>query len=139
MPMMAMLFFVTLIGITDAPDNTNKAAIELEQKWKKGEIKDAVEAIIYLEKAKHPLVSTSPFREHKVTLIVVGLILILLSAFILVLKYYPIFNFCWGDYLNQFEKIEGQRKIIIWVIIFGLIISVVGGIIANAIGGIKIF
>jgi uncharacterized membrane protein YozB (DUF420 family) len=58
---------------------------------------------------------------------------IILSIFLIIYLYklYPVYNFCWGDYLDVFNKKENARKTFNTVIIIGLIISIIGGLIAN--------
>lgn len=49
----------------------------------------------------------------------------------LVDKYYPVYNFCWGDYIEYFEQTERGRSFILGAVVLGLILSILGGIIAN--------
>lgn len=135
--MLPLMLILSSMPIFLTDTHTNNTANELEIKWKKGEIKDPVEAMIFIEKSKLPTGQLA--EEYKPILIIGCFIFIILLGFFFIRKYYPIFNFCWGDYLGVYEKIESQRKTLIWVIIIGLIVSVAGSIIANAIGGIKIF
>jgi hypothetical protein len=45
--------------------------------------------------------------------------------------YYPTYNFSWGDYVDVFRKKESIRKFVIVVIFIGVIVSFVGGVLAN--------
>jgi hypothetical protein len=50
------------------------------------------------------------------------------------LNYYPAYNFCWGDYAEVFQRKEAVRKFVTVVIFIGIIVSFVGGILANITG-----
>ena len=58
-----------------------------------------------------------------------ALVLGLIGAFFV--RFYPVFNFCWGDYTQEFQRKEGVRKFVLIVVILGLVVSFVGGILAN--------
>jgi hypothetical protein len=45
--------------------------------------------------------------------------------------YYPAFNFCWGDYAEEFRKKESVRRFLLVVVLIGVIVSFIGGILAN--------
>lgn len=72
--------------------------------------------------------------------------LVYLPAFMLILPlglyvlrkfvraYLPAFNFCWGDYLDVFNKKESQRRFILVVLLAGLVLSFLGGVLANFTG-----
>lgn len=63
-----------------------------------------------------------------ITLIPVGLVY-LLSRF--VRHFYPAYNFSWGDYVEYLKKRQARGNFILVVIVIGIIVSVVGGVIAN--------
>jgi lysylphosphatidylglycerol synthetase-like protein (DUF2156 family) len=46
-------------------------------------------------------------------------------------RYYPLYNFCWGDYLDVFNKKESARRFLIIVVLVGVVVSFIGGILAN--------
>ncbi|HEY4426037.1 MAG TPA: hypothetical protein VGN10_17635 [Pyrinomonadaceae bacterium] len=74
------------------------------------------------------------WRRHFIlTLLVVGLVppSLLYCARLLVIMYYPTFNFAWGDYLEIFRRKESVRKFIVVVILVGVIVSFIGGVLAN--------
>jgi len=60
---------------------------------------------------------------------------IVLLLFYLGLKpLFPIYIFNWGDYIDRYRKIKSIRNVIFIVIIVGIIVSIIGGLIANKIG-----
>ncbi len=104
---------------------------ELKNQWLAGKIKDPIDFIIQLEEKKSQI--DLPMSMFLYTgLIIVALIVLPILAMIY-LKLYPKYNFCWGDYLINYEKIESRRKFINIVIILGLIISIIGSLIATKI------
>jgi hypothetical protein len=57
------------------------------------------------------------------------LLLYLIRTFLVL--FYPTYNFCWGDYLDIFRRKESVRKFVIVVIFIGVIVSFIGGVLAN--------
>ncbi|HYT40832.1 MAG TPA: hypothetical protein VEP90_00670, partial [Methylomirabilota bacterium] len=81
---------------------------------------------------------TSPFI--KVAAIPAGVLIasvvflvLLLTGFFAIIYFFPPYNFCWGDYLTTFQKKQSTGKYILTVVIFGLVLSVAGSIIATLI------
>jgi len=126
--MMLILLFATNSVTDDMTTGTNK----VEELWKKGQLKDPVEAIIMLEKCRNNLTPLGILKKPVTVLILVSLPLILTYMFLL--KYYLVYVFCWGDYKELFEKKESIRKFVLGAVVIGLIVSVVGGLIANNMG-----
>jgi hypothetical protein len=136
----ALLFpvFILLTLLFTAFLSGNRAEYidKIEALWKKGTLKDPIEAIILFERNR------SNFDRYAVVKpiiypIIVMAVFVLIYAFFY--KYYPVYNFCWGDYLQLFEKTESKRKFWLIVILVGLLISVLGSLIANSIGVMKLF
>jgi hypothetical protein len=81
--------------------------------------------------------SLESLTSMKYSFIIMGsAIIILLISYVYIKVLFPIHNFCWGDYLESFKRKESTRKTVNTVIIIGLIISTVGGILANWFGKI---
>ena len=61
--------------------------------------------------------------------------LLLMAAVIalvfLIARYFPIYNFCWGDYTEVFKKREAARTFWLVIIGIGFLVSVMGSIVAN--------
>ncbi|MBC8029432.1 MAG: hypothetical protein H7Z16_04920 [Pyrinomonadaceae bacterium] len=77
------------------------------------------------------LSETQPSLPWTVAIVApIPLIVLLLTNLFLVL-YFPAYNFCWGDYLDTFRKKESVKKFILGVLLTGLIVSFIGGILAN--------
>lgn len=106
----------------------------IEQKWKDGAIKDSIEAILLIEKNKISQSVDMNLSAVKPMIFIGCGLMALILIFLFIYKYYPIFNFCWGDYEEIFKKKESTRKFIIVVILVGISVSFIGGILANTIG-----
>jgi len=126
-----IMFSVMLpaILITENKKKTENPGILLEQAFKKGEITDTIEALIFIEKEKAS--KKVQFQELKSIFFILGGFgfLILLTLFFI--KYFPIYNFCWGDYIDLFNRKESVRKFVLTVVIVGIVVSFIGGILAN--------
>jgi hypothetical protein len=109
-------------------------ADKLAEAWKSGTIKDPVEAIIFLEKEKKgfgPQGEPFPIKE---VVYFFGSIIVLLLIMAFFLKYYLVYNFLWGEYVEEFNRRESTRRFWLIVIAVGIVVSFVGGILANNIG-----
>lgn len=116
----------TTIGKSD------RIIIDIRKEWEAGKLTDPIEALIKIQEGKNALDTFTPIKY--MLMFFGGLILILIILFIYLSRLYPVYNFCWGDYLEVYKKKESARKTVNTVVIIGLIISVVGGLIANYIG-----
>jgi hypothetical protein len=136
---------------------------EIEAARDSGLIKDAVDAVIYLRKVQekrddlsrrahanwledrenwwkdiHSRAEKEEKREIPTLLVLVippGVVLVALMGLSIFLRaYYPAFNFCWGDYTEVFKKKESIRRFVAGAILVGILVSFVGGILANLLG-----
>lgn len=112
--------------------NSDTKLEQMKMDWKNGELTDPIEAIIRLNDIENSINTSTGFQYG---LWVTAIILIIyLISYLYFKKLFPVYNFIWGDNEDWFKKIESNRKTVNTVIILGLIISVVGGLIANNIG-----
>lgn len=116
-------------------ESRHPISLELEKAWEQGTLKDPIDAIIRVQKAQEEQLSHS--RQRMISEILwplgfMGSVILLLILFLVLSRYYPVFNFCWGDYIDIFQRKESIRKFIIGVIIIGIIVSFIGGILANS-------
>lgn len=122
---------VTLIFGSNTKENLLKG---VKADWLTGKLTDPIDAMIRIAEANAPMESLS---SMKFTFIILGAILVLwLILYFYMKMLFPIHNFCWGDYLDTFKRKESTRKTVNTVIIIGLIISTIGGLIANWFGKI---
>ncbi|SEJ16183.1 hypothetical protein SAMN05192553_102696 [Cyclobacterium xiamenense] len=105
---------------------------EIRNEYESGKLTEPIEAFLKINEIGQSLDSATALIYAFLT--TGGLFIILLLVHWYLYALYPVYNFCWGDYLATFKKRESLRKTIDTVVIIGLIISVIGGIIANQIG-----
>lgn len=129
-PILVMaVLFLTLSSTTG---EMTKSTDGIESLWKQGKLKDPVEAIILLEKSRNTITPISIM--YKPIVIGLSIIVSLYLTYLFFLKYYLVYVFCWGDYKELYEKKESRRKFILGVVVVGLLVSIVGGLIANNFG-----
>lgn len=103
----------------------------LEHAWSEGNIKDTVSAIIFIEREKEAqekqknLAAITPFA------FVFGVFIVLLLVWFFFYKYYLVYNFCWGEYVEEFRRKEAARKFWLVVVAVGLALSFLGSVLAN--------
>lgn len=56
------------------------------------------------------------------------------AIYMFFLRFYLVYNFLWGDYLEYFNKRESTRKFVLVIILVGIVVSFIGGILANMTG-----
>jgi hypothetical protein len=133
------LFFPILMGLITffiinlVVPQEEKPSLILERAWRNGEVKDPIEAIILLEKSKETKEPRFDFHRLRRFIIVFGGIILFIGGIALLGKYYPLYNFCWGDYIEVFQHKESVRKFVFVVLLIGIIVSFVGGVLANLI------
>lgn len=127
-------------AIEDLSDKRDKDINRIELKWKSKEIIDPIDAIIQLERAKNiqnddinaaTLVFGMIFSKPFIFLII-GLILFISLVFIFI-KYYPAYNFYWGNYMEIFDKKESLRKLIIGILLGTIFLGIVVNLLSNVI------
>jgi hypothetical protein len=131
-----VLMIALFIGLPSMAGRRQKAITEVESLWKQGQIKDPIDAMLRLQKTNPEYDVLSYFMPAIYILI---FILILIGMYILCLRYYPTYNFCWGDYLHEFNRKESKRKFVLIGVVLTLIISFVGSLIANSFGVLHLF
>lgn len=129
--LMLGMLFTLLIGLES---NQDKVSEMLVQAREAGQIKDAVDALIIVEEAREAKRSTVGGEIFKPLGFMAVAIIVLFSIYAFFLRYYLVFNFLWGDYLDEFNKREGVRKFVLVIICIGIVVSFIGGILANMTG-----
>jgi len=128
-----LLFLIAImIPAINGATNTESEWDNIRSEWESKELTDPVEAIIRIQELNYSL---KQFAGIKYVVFGIGIIILIMFSFSFYLqKFYPACNFCWGDYIEEFKRKESIRKTINIVIVIGLIVSVLGGIIADRIG-----
>lgn len=134
---LGMIF--SLSSVMSGSSKRSSQVDHLESLWRKGLLKDPIDVIMRLEKIrmKRDEIIENPLFLFK-PLIYIFLVYTLGYLCVYFLnKNYPRYNFCWGDYLTSFERTETRRKNIFWVVIVGLILSILGSLIATSVLNLK--
>lgn len=127
-----ILSFVMLFSLFTGASKRDELIAEIRQDYESEKLTDPIEAILRIQESGQ---SISPETPMMYVFVGFGILLvIMLIIYFYFLKLYPIYNFCWGDYLEIFEKRESSRKTVNTVVIIGLFISIIGGLVANYIG-----
>lgn len=129
--MMTIFMISTLFALVMGLEDNSKIVKNIVSEYNNGQIGNTNELIIRFEEAR-----SNTTKNPSLMFIIPGIVLIayLFIAFgihFYRIKFFPLYNFCWGDYLEVFNKKESSRKTFNTVIIAGIIVSVIGGIIAN--------
>ncbi|MCB4800272.1 hypothetical protein [Neotamlana laminarinivorans] len=126
---MTIALMFTLFTGNSNRENTIK---EIRDDYESGKLTEPIEALLRIQESGQSIETVEPMKYAFIAL--GGIFTVLLIIYFYFLKLYPVYNFCWGDYLESFKKKESLRKTINTVVIIGLVISVIGGLIANQIG-----
>ena len=107
-------------------DKNITAALELERLHKAGEISDPIEALITFEKLKHErgfLPTLAPI------IIAFGIPFLFFALAIPTLpRFFPSYNFYWGDYVQSFDKRRSITKVFWSAIVLGILASIIAGV-----------
>ena len=124
---------VMMLSLVTSISNRTSYLPEIRLKYENGKIKSTDELILLLEEAKDAQVERLDTIDifYLPGIILGGLIVIIICLYVYTWKLDPMYNFCWGEYLDVFKKKETSRKTFNTVVIIGLIVSIAGGIIAN--------
>jgi hypothetical protein len=132
-PLLVMLSLVAGVFTSIRDMSKTHPGTILEESWKSGKVKDPIEAIIMAEKLRdEALIRKNSFLYFVTPLaFMVGILLVVLLIAYFFDRYYPAYNFCWGDYVEVFQRKESRRKFILVVLVVGVLVSFVGGVLAN--------
>ena len=105
---------------------------KLEGQWKAGALKDPIEAMIAIERERRtPDVNVLGALMIKPFGILLGGLVALIVCLLFLVRYYPVYNFCWGEYLEEFTRREAARRFWLIIIGVGFAVSFVASIVAN--------
>jgi hypothetical protein len=125
------IVFLSIVSNTFFKNNKSEYINDIETKWKANEITDPIEVLLIFEKNKGSL-NLEPIKYVLMFFLVLIILYFLFKMF--VKKYYPLYNFCWGDYLEEYNSKEKLRKNFIALFVIGILVSIIGGLVANYIG-----
>jgi len=134
--LLLVMMFSAQSSVTRLQTGNNGAVDRIESRWKAGDLKDPVEAIIILDRER--IIRERDFKIADVLPLkliggaIAGLV-VLGVLFLFLLRYYPVYNFCWGEYLETFTRREAARRFWLIVILVGFVVSFVASLAANRI------
>lgn len=120
---MLVAMFLLVITMTFIFAPAKQAVEDLERQYSEGKVDDAIQALIFLEKARH---------SDRFVIILVPLVApFALFGFIALLlpKVFLAYNFYWGDYIGVFDKRRAFLKVVWIVLVLGVVASVIGGLV----------
>lgn len=115
-------------------ESSSRPSLRLEEAVKSGRVTNAIDAIILVEREKEKAQSQFPFSASGRPLALLGIGFVCFLAVVwFFYKYYPVYNFCWGEYVEEFDKKENARRFWLIVVAIGLLLSFLGSLLANKI------
>lgn len=130
-----LLTLVIMISLLSSIPNRDNYLVKVKESYAKGEIKSTDQLILLIEEAKQKQIENLDLVQvfSLPGIIIGGLVVIGVLIYLYLWKLYPLHNFCWGDYLEVFKRKETALKTFNTVVIWGLVISIIGGVITNLI------
>jgi hypothetical protein len=120
-----------MFGISYFLVDTTPATL-LETAYKNGVIKDPIEALIFLEKAR--AANHFGLKFVGVMILVFAVPFAVASGVSFVLpRLYPSYNFYWGDYIARYDKRRSNLRILWTVVVLGILVSLVAGLLLRVI------
>lgn len=125
-----------LIAVPRLTQSENQKIDAIETQWRNGEFKDEVEVIFAIERVRVNerglgallLPLGSMFAAPTVFLFLVT------SGSYFWARYFPVYNFLWGDYVRYYEKRRSVARFVLIGVIFTIIISVFANYISALLG-----
>lgn len=123
------MLFGTFLSLFTVSTKKIEYITELRNSWKNGEFKDSIDFMLKLEEKKRSL--DSPLEIFLPMIIILISVTLFFIFYFIFDKLYPRYNFKWGDYIKEFEKIEKWRGFFLIGLLFTLAISIIGSILGN--------
>jgi hypothetical protein len=137
-PMIMLLALLgMMLSLGRSIDSRPQTSMLLEEAIKAGTVKEPIDAILFVERQRDTVKLTKDILPVKYLIFLVSLILILIGVSLFLIRYYPVYNFCWGEYADEFQRKETRRQFWLIIIIIGVVVSFLGSILANNVGVLK--
>ncbi len=120
-----MIISLVIMMLVIPPNFDSSAAIDkLEKAYQSGIIKDPIEAMIFLERAKvEPSARLSLIFPMILTFSIPAILMLGLGKIFSVIA--PAYNFYWGDYVSYYDKRRSAQNVFWTVIVLGIIVSII--------------
>lgn len=128
---MIVATFATLILMTYFTPQ-EQYHVTLEKLYQSGELKDPIVALIKLEQLKSERNPSSAMYPMLATYAVLGLLFALL--FWVMPKISPSYNFCWGDYLQVYERSRRLRSAFWTLVVVATLVSIAANYFSKKLG-----
>jgi hypothetical protein len=131
---MTLIMLLLMLPNNESVNSFSNKLSTIESNYKAGKITNTNELIIAIEKAKD--VKLNAYLSTKFIFMPVLLLALLLVNDMKIFSFnrlYPLYNFCWGDYLDEYKKIEKRRRFLIWLILGIIILGVAINLLSNII------
>jgi hypothetical protein len=132
-----MLFMLIVLAFQfpsmNKDDVINDKLNAIEAAYRAGKIASTNELILAIEKSKILKQSIVPTKIMVFPIILLALVLLSDLKIFSTNKLYPLYNFCWGDYLEEYKKIEKRRKFIIGLVIVTIVLGIAINLLSNVI------
>ena len=134
-----ILFFIPVMlsysNIDTQHQENLQRIINIENKWSAGKYKEPMQMIIDIEKTKvqSEISNNKPkiYRGMSMPKWAGLTIVIFLLAMFFLYKYYTVYNFCWGEYLEIFQRKESTRKIILGIIVGTVLLGILVNLLSS--------
>lgn len=143
-----LIMLIVLGGVMSSMTSTlsksskekRKALALIEKQWKSNQLSDPIEVMLEIEKSRSAAnndiengsIFYTVFFAKPVLFLLIFLVAMIIGGY-LVSKYYPIYNFCWGGYIETFDRIESRRKLVIGIIATTVVLGVIVNLLSNVI------
>ncbi|MDD5087494.1 MAG: hypothetical protein PHI18_01680, partial [bacterium] len=115
-------------------DPTRAIALDqLENLCRSGTQLDIAQAYVHFERAKLAAERPWPIPSDRSIAILLASFGIFFGIPLILQRLYPLYNFCWGDYVDHFRRRETTRKWVLSVIVVGVVVSFIGSLLASRI------
>lgn len=130
-----VIVFGVLIATTlfQTGGNGNLPSQKLQAAVSNGQVKDVLSALVFLEQQRELKDRATELSVIKPFAVIMAAVAVLMLVWYFFYKYYPVYNFCWGEYIEEFRKRESARRFWLVVVAIGLVLSFIGSALANKI------
>ncbi|MCD5360310.1 hypothetical protein [Chromobacterium aquaticum] len=131
---LALLLFstITMLTIMSFFGTGRDSHILLQEQYQAGKLKNAIEAIIALERIKN---------QQSLANLLTPMVLAMIAPYLLFFLFgklspwlAPSYNFCWGDYVARFDRKRQIRNFVLSAIFLALLISIVANFVSKKLG-----
>ena len=108
----------------------------VREQWAAGRLHDGVDAILQIEDAAAAGEASLALARPVLALVAATLgVPIAFATVLTALRYlYPPYNFVWGEYQREYDKLRGRRRFLSVGLILTLLLSIIGNVLTKKLG-----